>query len=164
MVWHSPKEQQDAALDTAASPRDLHLLSQSEYGFVRVAVACNVNTADDDLERLIPSELSNYTSQEVCLAIANNPSASVRTLSALASRLEAHVGGDRDDRVAFAAGVQLCRHSNAPLESLMSLVESGSTQFRKVVARETTRAEILDFLREDPSSTVQRAVSRRSDI
>lgn len=162
--WNSPKDQLDAASALSATPDDLQILAHSEYGFVRVAVGGNPNTAPADILAMIPAELADSSNQELAEAIAGNPGADPDTLSRLGLVLSNQLGDRREDRVAFRAGVKFCDHSNAPLESIRDLLDPqrSCAKFRKVVGRETARQDVLELLREDPSSRVQRALRRRS--
>lgn len=161
--WHSPKEQLDAARSPAATNEDLRLLARSPYGFVRVAVAENPKTEDRELEAMLPRDLDNHRDQELADAIARNPRASERTLRTLATLLEGRLANRRTDHLAFRAGVQLCCHANAPLDVIREILRPDhcSAEFRKVVARETGRSDVLHLLSEDASERVQRALRRR---
>ena len=70
----------------------------------------------------------------------------------------------RDAQRAFAAGVALFQRVDAPQSALESLLNdpSATTEFKKVVARETVRPEVLELLRVDRSERVRRAAERRS--
>lgn len=69
---------------------------------------------------------------------------------------------DRHDYKAFEAGVALAERPDTPEEVLAAMVtdKRATPEFRKVIARRTTHAPILELLKSDRSARVRRAAER----
>jgi hypothetical protein len=155
--YHGPKDYLDAARSDGTSVAELMMLAQSEYGFVRLAVARNPNASSAVLASLLPATLSrdSDSDQEIALAVARHDNAPVELLERLASALAPHLRAGRE-HLAFAAGVELCANPAVPFSALEGLLSPACSpvQFRKVVARDSRRRDVLDLLLSDPSSIV----------
>jgi len=157
-----PKEQLDMAKRAEASPEQLEALARSPYNFVLTAVAGNGNTPTSALDGLVPDEADTYPDQELLKALAWNPNTRVATLRRVADRLAGRLNGGRGNQVAFEAGIALFSRFDTPIEVLVALLNRAETssEFRKVVARQTGRADVIEVLRRDRSERVRRAIER----
>jgi len=162
--FHGPKDYLDLARSENASEDQLRALAGSEYSFVILAVAKHPATPADVLSTLVPKTAASWNDDELMLALVNNEKSSrdvlVRIAKLVPSRLH-----ERDAPLAFKAGVALARRVDTPDPVLLDMLASpaATTQFRKVVARETTHVVVLESLAEDRSETVRRAAHRRAD-
>jgi hypothetical protein len=160
--YSGPREALAAARDPDASIASLRELATSEWPFVRAAVAKHP-TADAELLRsLTPRAIAHERDAGIAQALAEHPRTPAEALGALAGLALPYLGEPRENRWAFALGVALSRHPSTPWTSVRPLLESSRavTQFRKVVARESHRADVLALLAADRSETVRRAASR----
>ena len=158
--FHGPKDYLDAARDPAASVEDLRALARSQYVFVVIAVAEHPATPPDLLAGLLPSEPISENDTRMLCALARNSNASSQLLSDIASMIPGLL--HTRHMPAFEAGIALFERGDTPgvvLEQLLS-DERTTTQFRKVVARDTERDDVLRFLRGDRSERVRRAAAR----
>jgi hypothetical protein len=123
---------------------------------VRLAVAKNANTPSVALERVLSLSLKSYAEHEIAEAVAARTDAPPHALARLSAELLAHLHCGRESHVAFGAAVALCCNPAAPLEALVALLSPSASkpQFRKVVARESRRLDVLALLQSDVSSTV----------
>ena len=67
---------------------------------------------------------------------------------------------------AFDAGLLLCSRPSVPFEAILHLLnaEAVSVQFRKVVARESSRLDVVDNLVNDRSETVRARATERQAV
>lgn len=74
----------------------------------------------------------------------------------LATSLTPYLHAGRESHGAFGAAVALCCNTSAPFAALQALLSPavGKPQFRKVVARESRRADVLALLASDVSTSV----------
>lgn len=153
-----PKTQRDAAASQATNPDVLCELANSELGFVRREVAANPSTPATALCGLVPAAFDNHVDQEIALALAENPNTAEGDLAELCRRLQPFLDNGRSNRVSFAAGVALTSNPRTPVEALHEMLDEHRTaiQFRKVVARETNRHDVLQLLLADRSEKVRR--------
>jgi hypothetical protein len=160
--FHGPKDYLDAARDPAASVEDLRALAESQYVFVVIAVAEHPSAPIDVLEQLIPREPHTWNDVRMLDALAKNPRTPPAILAEIASLIPALL--HRRDLDAFAVGLALFERGDTPRVVLEQLLadERTTTQFRKVVARDSTRDDILELLRRDRSERVRRAADRRT--
>ncbi|MEM8486320.1 MAG: hypothetical protein AAF564_12280 [Bacteroidota bacterium] len=161
MSNHSgPKEYLVAARSFDTSADELAELSRSEYTFVRVAVAGNLKTKPEILHLMIPDkiEIESYPSQEIALQIALNVNSSRDTLKLLGEKLLPCLKVGRGAYDAFRTGVVLCCNSLVPIQTIERMLkpENASRQFRKVVARESRREDVLYLLLIDQSEKVRK--------
>ncbi len=156
--YHTPKEYLDAARSWATSPAELRALAKAPYSFVVTAVARNPHTETDVLAALIPTVIVSWHEQELAAAIAQHPHTSADALATLAERLLPILDNGRGHQVGFKAGVLLCCNPMTPIQAIATLLRSEhvAMPFRKVVARETHRQDVLEILLTDRSETVRR--------
>jgi hypothetical protein len=161
--YHTPREFQDAAKSLDTSPAELRELAKASWDFVRVAVAGNPNTDTDVLLTLIPRKFISWNDQLFAVALVQNPNSSEEVLEILAQRLAPVLDNGRNHQVGFEAGVLLCSHPTVSIKLITSMLysEHVAMQFRKVVARETQRRDVLEILLVDRSETVRRHAQRR---
>ena len=157
-----PKHRLNAAHSHATSAEELASLARSDMDFVRNAVAGNPNTSVDILRALVPTPLTSWSDQEIALSLACNPKSPVDLLVHLLQSLAPLLNGGRDGRVAFDAARILCANPVVPLESISALFSAPgvATRFREVLARDSTRADVLALLLKDRSAVVRRRASQ----
>lgn len=166
----SPKERQDAARSPVTSPDELDQLAMSDYGFVRLAVARNPNARPDTLRRLLPLTLSSWNDQDLAAAIIEHPGTSQELLVLIAGMLVAVLDHGRENGMAFRAGMLICSQPTVDFTTVRQLLDAPNiaTQFRKVVARECTRLDVVEHLTTDRSETVRRRalenIAKRSAV
>jgi hypothetical protein len=160
-----PREALDAARSLETTATVLRELATYHHAFVRAAVACHPATEPDVLSALLPAKLDERRFAEIAVALAGNPRTPATSLSRLAAATAPLLGQPREHELAFELGVLLCGHPETPFASVQLLLMSrgATSQFRKVVARETARADVLALLHDDRSEIVQRALARRVD-
>ncbi|MGB9754243.1 hypothetical protein [Roseiflexus castenholzii] len=161
--YHTPKEYLDAARSPETTPEELRHLAMSPYDFVAVAVAQNPNTEPDVLTALVPATVTSWNDQALAAAIAQHPHTPVEALKMLAERLTPVLDNGRNHQMGFKAGVALCCNPHTPFQGIATLLCSDrvAMQFRKVVARETRRRDVLELLVRDRSETVRRSAQKR---
>jgi hypothetical protein len=139
----------------------MRALASSTYSFVLEAVAGHLATPAEVLTQLVPSEI--HTSGDGARLIAlirnpNTPESALRRVPALIlPRLSV-----RDDHYGFVGGVALAKRPDTSEEALVELISDSraTTQFRKVVARQTTHAGLRQLLESDRSEQVRRAARK----
>jgi hypothetical protein len=157
---HGPKDYLDMARSAEATPEQLRELARSPYDFVIHAVALHPSTPADVLAALVPSDLRMWNDGAILDAIVRNrntPESALRKIPGLVlSRL-----WDCNSQIVFGAGVALTKRDDTPEEVLVALVADAraTTEYRKVVARETTRPSLREQLRSDRSEKVRRAAA-----
>jgi hypothetical protein len=156
--YHSAKDYLDAATSPETSAAELEILAKSEYDFVRVGVAENPNITSEILASLIPSKIESWNEQALAAALSGNRKTPAEVLSLLAIELIPVLNHGRGNDQGFRAGVNLCCNLNTPLETIREVLnpEKVATQFRKAVARETRRRDVLSLLLTDRSETVRK--------
>ena len=161
---NEPKAALDAALHPDTLPAELRLLARSPWPFVQAAVARHPNTEPDVLLRLTPQSLGGpYTSLDLAVALAANLWTPAEALSQLATLAIPLLNNHRHYQGVFELGVKLCRHPATSFEAIQRLLTAttATTRFRKVVARETRRNDVVTFLLNDRSERV-REIARRT--
>lgn len=160
--YHTPKEYLDAARSPETSPEELRKLATSPYNFVAIAVAQHPNTASDVLAALLPATITSWNEQALAAAIAQHPRTPVEVLEILAERLAPVLDNGRRHHMGFNAGVLVCCNPRTPFHAIAALLhpERVAMQFRKVVARETRRRDVLELLLHDRSETVRRMAQK----
>jgi len=158
----SPKDYQDRAV-ASVSGDELDALARTPWNFVQLAVARNPNASVATLERLVPSSAVGWHDQDIIIALAQHPSIRAEDLRRCARTLIGLLEGGRNQH-AFKAGVALACSTVTPFEELVSLFSHPSTsaEFRKVVARESSRSDVLSYLSNDRSPRVAAYARRRS--
>lgn len=160
--FQGPKDYLDLARSPGATSTELRELARSPYEFVRQAVAEHGATPPDVLATLVPSDLTTWNRAAILAALVRNPNTPVNALrnvpELVLSRLR-----DRDAQRPFEVGVALAERSDTPHDLLIAMVSDprATTEFRKVIARQTTHASVRDHLRSDRSDRVRRAADRR---
>ena len=155
--YHSPKEFLDAAKSLDTSLDELRELAQAPYVFVQTAVANHPKADSELLLALMPQKLETWHEQERATILAQHPNTTVEILESLAGMLDSLLDNGREHHLAFKVGVLLCCNSRTPINAIIPLLspEQSSMQFRKVVARETHRKELLEVLTLDRSEKVR---------
>lgn len=160
--FHGPKDYLDLARSPRATAEELRALASASYGFVREAVASNPNTPPDVLDGLLPATVETYVDAEIVAAIAGNPVTQPPTLARVPDLVLPRLHA-RDDPKSFGAGVELACRPDTPWEALVELIEDerATTEFRKVIARETTCDDLRIRLLSDRSDKARRAAERQ---
>ena len=154
--YQGPRDRLDAASSADTPPAELAVLTSSEHAFVRAALARNPKTPPDALRFLLRDALEREQEQEVAEALAARGDAPPELLTLLADALATHLHAGRDSHTAFGAAVALCCNPATPFAAVQMLLTSTMSKptFRKVVARESRRADVLALLAHDVSSRV----------
>jgi hypothetical protein len=160
--YSGPQEQLIAAKAPEASPSELRILAASQYNFVQTAVAQHPNTEPEVLAQLTPSSLQTGPDQYLAAALAHNKRTPVEALLVLIRLVVPYLDNQRGHQECFEIGVALCCNPYIPVEALTTLLaqDYSAMQFRKVVARETRRHDILNLLKTDKSETVRNQASK----
>jgi hypothetical protein len=155
-----------AAKSPETPPEELHELALSDYHSVLLAVAKNPNAQPETLDLLVPLRFSSWNSHELAVAIARHPNTTPETLHVLAERLRPLLDNGRGHHMAFKAGVHVCSNPKTPIEALEALLKPDhvAMQFRKVVARETRRQDVIDILLKDRSEKVRRRAQETAQV
>ena len=162
--YGGPKEQLQAAKAADASADELRHLSQSEFVFVREAVASNLNTPEDVLTALTPAFLASKDDYRIALALVRNPALRVSLCYTIGDLIAASIGGITPrDYYPTKLVDAFVRSVLVPVESLVALANPASVpkHIRRRIAVKETRSELLSKLLEDPSEKV-RARARRA--
>src|SRR5207253_3146507 len=120
------------------------------------------NTDPRTLAELVPLNLNSAPSQYLALALAQNSRTPDYALRRLADEVETCLDNQRGHGTCFEIGVCLCCHPATPLEVIVPLLapQNSATEFRKVVARESRRADVLQLLQTDRSETVRKQAQK----
>jgi hypothetical protein len=163
--YKGPKDRLDAARNVETSADELKILATSQYDFVLTAVAAHPNTTSETLASLIPDNPDDWNTQERAAAIAQHPKSTTETLAKLCERIIPFLNQGRGNDFAMRAGVNLCCNINTQIETVQSLINDMrvSTQLRKVIARETRRADVLQLLTQDRSEVVRKRAFQTID-
>lgn len=159
MRWlKGPKEELDAARSPDRSADELDVLAESQYEFVQTAVAEHVGTRPSTLAGLVPMSLAGDGAQALGLALAQNKNTPDYALAKLGKLVEPFLRNEREQHTLFEIGVALSCNSNTPFKVLSGMLDEERcvTVFRKVVARETRRLDVLRLLVEDRSESVRK--------
>ena len=156
--YHSPKEYQDAAKSLETPASELALLAKSEYNFVRLAVAQNLNVTPEILASLVPNNLDSWNEQEIARALTQNEKTSPETLALLAEKLVSVLDNSRNNDLGLEAGIYLCNNPNTPFKAIGNIMasEKVSTLFRRKVASKSRRQDVLELLLTDRSEAVRK--------
>jgi hypothetical protein len=160
--YHSPKEYLEEARSPDTSPHRLDLLAESEWEFVRAAVAENPNT---DVRTLF--HLARITEQlwdePVAIAVARRAEAPSEALQILAERFARAVDG-RAQTMGFdpELGLALLNNPATPDDAIAKLLDPAhsTTHFRARAASTTKRPDVLALLCRDVSEKVQKRAKR----
>lgn len=164
--YHSPKEYQDAAESELTPVSELSYLAKSEYSFVRLAVANNANVTETIIESLVPINMGSWNEQELSAALTKNPKTLPKTLGELAEKLTPFLNSARNNDMASQAGINLFCNPNTPIEALAEILKSDSVSvlFRRKIARETRRKDVLNLLLKDISEAVRKRASKNLEL
>ncbi|HMA38289.1 MAG TPA: hypothetical protein VKY74_27830 [Chloroflexia bacterium] len=159
--YRGPKEQLDAARSVDTSVEELRTLARSEYNFVREAVAANPNTEVQILVELFPEDLQSGSNQYLAVALAQSSKTPAPELSKLVDMVLPFLqewNSRGDSFLHFKIGVALCHNPHTPIDPISMLLQPqhSAKAFRKVVARETQREDVLHFLLIDRSEVVRK--------
>lgn len=160
--FHGPKDYLDLARSPEATPDRLRELARSPYNFVREAVAQHPAAPADALIAVLPIEITGWNDGATLVALVRNPNTPQAVLCSVPKLVLPRLAV-RDDHRAFEAGVALAQRDDSPEDVLLAMVADAraTTEFRKVIARETTHTRLLEELRSDRSERVRRAAARR---
>lgn len=155
--YHSPKEYLDAAKSELTNSSELAYLATSEYNFVKLAVADNPNVTEEILASLIPTKFDSWSEQELVAMLTQNTKTSPETLSKIAEKLIPFLNSSRNNDMAFNAGINLFCNLKTPFTAIQLVLSSNktSTKFRRKIARETKRQDVLKLLSNDISEAVR---------
>ena len=156
--YHSPKDYLDAANSLETTESELSALAKSEYDFVKVAVVKNPNVTSEILDFLIPLTFDCWNKQELALALVQNLKTSQESLRKIAVKLLPFLDNMRGNYMASRAGIFLCCRHDTPLEVIEKILQSEivSKLFRRKIARESRRKDVLDLLLSDKSEAVRK--------
>ena len=141
---------------------ELDELAGAPWEFVWLEVAKNLHAGPETLSRLVPAQAESWADQDRIAALAENPITRPEDLGRCVRLLIGYLDGGRPVN-AFRAGVALARNPLTPFGELKALLRHSKTgiEFRKVVARETSRPDVLLELANDPSPRVRGHAERR---
>ncbi len=155
--YRSPKDWLEAARSLDTSPAELRRLARAPWDFVLTAVARNPNTEPDVLASLVPDDLNSWNEQDRAGGIASNPNTPVHVLVLLADRLRCVLDNNYGHTMGFQAGLELCANEKTPISAIVALLGCNvAMQFRKVLARESCRRDVVELLLNDRSATVRK--------
>ena len=159
--FHGPKDYLDLARSPEATGNDLRELARSQYEFVVQAVAEHDATPPDVLATLVPPDLTTWNRAAILAALVRNVNTPVNALRDVPELVLARLQ-DRDAQRPFEVGVALAERTDTPDELLIAMVSDAraTTEFRKVIARQTTHPSLRAYLRSDRSDRVRRAADR----
>lgn len=163
--YHSPKDYLDAAKSTETPASELAFLAQSDYGFVRLAIAQNPNATANILASLVPSNLDDWNDQDLARVLTQNLKTPPETLSLLAEKLIPFLDNRRNNDMALEAGKNLCDNQNTPLEAIEKVMasETVAVLFRRKVASKSRRQDVLELLLTDRSEAVRKRAANNLD-
>lgn len=160
--YHGPKEQLEDARLPNTTADVLDVLAESVYEFVQAAVAEHPNTRPRTLAELVPFGIEAASDQYLAASLAWNKNTPDYALRRLGERMIARLDSGRGQQKYFEIGVALSCNPNTPSDIIEGLLapEYTATEFRKVVARETRRQDVLQLLQTDKSETVRKQASK----
>ncbi len=102
-------------------------------------MAANPNTPSGVLGSLLPATIESNADAEVVGAVVRNPATKPATLAKVPDLILPRLHA-QDDPFSFGTGVELTRRADTSAAALSELItdERSTTEFRKVIARETT--------------------------
>jgi hypothetical protein len=160
--YHSPKEYLEEASSPATTAERLDILAESQWEFVRAAVAAHPNVAPLTLAGLVPTG-ARPLDESIAVAIARRSNAPVDALRKLAIRFGRMVNWS-GRAVGFDLGLALLSNPASPDDVVVELLdpERSTRHFRMRVASTTTRADVLERLQQDRSEAVQKRAKNRT--
>jgi hypothetical protein len=162
--FHGPKDYLDLARSPDATAEQLRQLARCPYNFVIEAVAGHPATPADALASILPADPQTWNDNATLLALVRNPNTPVEVLRRVPELVLPQLA-NRDDHKSFEVGVALAERDDTPDDVLAALVSDprAFTEFRKVVARQTTHPTLRERLLSDRSEKVRRAALRATD-
>lgn len=162
--FHGPKDYLDLARSPHATAEQLRELARSPYNFVIEAVAGHPATPADTLASIVPPEPQTGKDNAILLALVRNPNTPVEVLRRVPELVLPQLA-NRNEHYSFEAAVALAERDDTPDDVLVALVSDprAFTEFRKVIARQTTHDMLRERLQSDRSEKVRRAALRSTD-
>jgi hypothetical protein len=160
--YRTPKDQLEEQLEAARSlettPDELEILSESAYTVVQIAVAEHPNAEPFTLAGSVPLSIQSPAYLELATALARNNNTPDHALERLAERLIVYLNREPDQERCFPAWVALTSNLSTPFHVIAELLapNRSGTEFRKTVARETRRRDVLRLLLNDRNETVRK--------
>jgi hypothetical protein len=158
--YQSPKEYLDEASSPNTTSERLDILSETEWEFVRAAVAANPNTSTQTLVGLLPRG-ARQVDESIAIAIARRSDATPYALRQVAERFGKT--RDRSGRsVGFELGLALLSNPSTPEDVIARLLDptQSSAHFRTRVASINERPEVLAILKKDVNEKVRQRAER----
>ena len=163
MKYHGPKDRRQAARAEETPEEELRELSQSEYIFVREAVAANSSTPGEVLSAMVPKQLVAEDDFRIALSVIKNPKIE-SALSGVIAGLVVEAIGRISPRECYPMQLldAVVRCASAPNESLLPLTDPEliPKYIRGRMAASGVRLEVLTKLSVDPSSKISSRARR----
>ena len=158
--YHSPKDYLDEVRSPDTPPDRLDILSETQWEFVRAAVAANPNTGVRTLVGLLPPG-NRPLDEPIALAIARREDAPVEALRQLAGRFGKVVNWSGRN-LNFELGLALAANPATPPDVISALLDPKKTtaHFRARLATTCRRRDVLAQLQRDVSEKVRRRADK----
>ncbi len=157
MEYHGPKDRLQAAQASDTPPEELARLSQSEYTFVREAIAANPKTPQAVLHALIPAKLQSEDDFRVALGLIHNPVLQPQAYAAIGNLFLQSLD-QIVPRAYFPTALldAFVRSKSAPPASVTVFADPDSIprRIRERIAAPGVRPELLTKLLDDPSEKI----------
>jgi hypothetical protein len=156
--YRTVEEQLAAARSNATMPDILDILAEIPNEAILIAVAENPATSPLTLAGLVPTRLNSQKDRDMAFALAQNSHTPDHALAKLAAQVaQLHASG-QDQDIWLMVGVALCCNPNTPFEQVAELLAPNrdTEEFRRIVAQETRRNDVLKLLQNDRSAKVRR--------
>jgi hypothetical protein len=149
------------ASSSKTTPAQLEELAAIGELSVVAAVVVNPNTPPPVVEALVSSWIESGRGDELVAAAVADPRARHYVMKHLPDLMRGRLDGLPGHEGSFRLGATLCSRRDAPSEQLLAMLADAATSeaFREAVARETTRPDVQNVLRLDPSESVRAAVA-----
>lgn len=161
--YKGPKERVDAAMSFLTSPEELRHLAFSEYIFVQVEVAANVNTPSDALLSMVPGNLEAENDIQLAVGLLRNPQLPGKVSELLINKISAIISSILPrDFYSIMMIERLFENTSIPINPLLELLNSDSfpKHLKGRIARVETRDEVLEALQKDISEKVRARASK----
>jgi hypothetical protein len=161
--YHSPREYLDEARSPNTSAQRLDILADTEWEFVRAAVAANPNVSTQTLNGLTPRGMRPLD-DGIALEIAGRSDASPEALRTLTRRF-LEMGNWTGRGGTFQLGLTLLANPSTPADAIADLTDPKRTtvHFRMKAAAFVRNPRALERLRNDNSERVRRRAVRIAD-
>jgi hypothetical protein len=161
MTYHSPKDYLIEAQSPATPAERLDILAETQWEFVRAAVASNPNTSARTLASLVPTGVRPLD-ESIAVAIVRRPDAPPDALSRLATRFGKTVDWS-GRQLSFDLGLALLANPATPDDVVATLLDPkrSTPHFRARVVTTTRRTDVLEQLRTDVSEKVRNRAERK---